>query len=178
MQTKLNFSDEIWKDVNGFEGRFRVSTLGRVMSINGRFNGDKILNPAIGKEGYYTTKLRKSPISRVVRIHTLVAETFIEYSHTLENRCVNHKDGNKLNNNVGNLEWTDLKTNCLYSIEMGWVNKKGEKHFNHKLTEDCVIEIRQKYLSGNFSQQQIADEYNIGRRHVSDLVRKICWKHI
>ena len=100
---------EIWKDVKNYEELYQVSNLGNVKSkerillkSNGKvcsniLKKEKILKKNI-RQGYYAVKLYKNGNAKNIPIHRLVAETFII---NLENKpCINHKDGNKLNNNI------------------------------------------------------------------------------
>jgi hypothetical protein len=171
--------EEIWKDVQGFEGRFKISNLGNVLSINGRYKGERLLKPCIDTEGYYVTELRMTPINRRVRVHQLVAEHFVMRSWNLQHPCVNHRDGNKTNNNYLNLEWVSKKDNCLHAVETGLHNLKGVNSPNSKVTEREVKLIRELALNG-FSSQGISDllENKISRRHVTDIINRINWKHI
>jgi hypothetical protein len=98
---------EIWKEVNSYAGLYWVSDQGYVKNRHGR-----ILKPEI-RRGYYSVDLRKNDIRKKVRIHRLVAEAFI--SNPLHLPMINHKDENKLNNTVSNLEWCDCTYNTHYS---------------------------------------------------------------
>jgi hypothetical protein len=97
--------DEIWKPIIGYEGLFEVSSLGRVK--NCRFN--KFKKQRI-RSGYYSVTLFKDKKLKSLSIHRIMAEAF------LENRkeCVNHIDGNKLNNNLNNLEWVSYRENAVH----------------------------------------------------------------
>ena len=106
-------NQEIWKPVNGFEGKYWVSNLGRVKSKY------KILTPALQKKSlmkhsqYYQITLWRSKYDGMTRpVHRLVAEAFIPNPDNLP--IVNHKDCNKLNNCVDNLEWCTAKYNSNY----------------------------------------------------------------
>lgn len=104
---------EEWKDIKGYEGKYQVSNLGRVKSLD--YQGKKreiILKPGINK-GYYQVGLYKYAMCKSLYIHRLVAETFIENPNNLP--CINHKDENKLNNRVDNLEFCTQKYNNRYS---------------------------------------------------------------
>ena len=164
--------EEIFKPVKNFEQRFEISNFGRLLSINGKFRGRTILKLHIDTFGYYSTTLRMKPLKRRLRVHTLVAETFIDKSNpTL---WVNHKDGNKLNNRVDNLEWCTPAENCKHAVENGLMNIKGSKHPNAKLSEDDVLQIRSSFLS----VAELSELYNIGKRHIRDILNKVNWKHI
>lgn len=113
---------EIWKDIKGYEGLYQVSNLGRVKSLDRTYKSSltntetitrrgKVLKPLFNR-GYYYVALSSG--NKVIRksIHRLVAETFIP--NNLNKPQVNHKDGNKKNNNVKNLEWATQSENQLH----------------------------------------------------------------
>lgn len=116
---------EIWKDVKGYEGYYQVSDNGNVKSLR---NG-KILVPAITIHGYKRITLCKNGKKENKVIHRLVAEVFLDNPKNYP--CVNHKDENKLNNFVENLEWCDKKYNTNYG---GCIKRRSEKH-NKKVTK-------------------------------------------
>jgi len=99
--------NETWKDIEGFEGKYQVSTWGRVRSING------ILKPYENKKGYLKIGLCRDGRSIKKRINRLVALAFIPNPYNLPE--VNHIDGNKQNNSITNLEWTDGRGNRLHN---------------------------------------------------------------
>ena len=118
---------EIWKDIPGYEGIYQVSNLGQVRSLNYKKTGKiKLLKLCANTYGYYSVTLRKNNFRKTGVVHRLVAITFIENENNLP--CINHKDENKLNNNVNNLEWCDYKYNINYgtAIQRG-VNKRKVK---------------------------------------------------
>ena len=90
----------------------------------GTAKNGKILKPVLQKNGYLTVSLNKNGKSKTVHIHRLVAETFLTNPDKLPE--VNHKDGNKLNNCVENLEWCTSKENVQHSLEIG-LRKFGKK---------------------------------------------------
>ena len=91
--------DEIWKDINGYEGCYKISNTGKVYSCKNQ----KILRTFTDKKGYCYTVLFKDKKQRTKSIHRLIAEAFIPNP---ENKPeVNHIDHNKRNNNIDNLEW-------------------------------------------------------------------------
>ena len=97
---------EEWRDVPGYEGLYEVSNFGRV-----RRNG-KILKPSKDKDGYLQVSLSKNGI-KTTTIHRLVARAFIPNPQNLPQ--VNHKDEDKTNNTVDNLEWCTREYNMNYS---------------------------------------------------------------
>lgn len=101
---------EIWKDCKGYEGRYQVSNLGRVWSIKSQ----SYLNGSNDKDGYLRVHLTAINGKRKVEsIHRLVAIAFLENPQGLPQ--VNHKDENKANNCLDNLEWCTAKYNNIYS---------------------------------------------------------------
>lgn len=102
--------DEIWHDIEGYKGLYQVSNKGRVKSL--KWGKERILRPGINSSGYLLVKLCKNGVGLYKFIHRLVAQAFIPNP---ENKPqVNHKDENKLNNCVDNLEWSTAKENSNY----------------------------------------------------------------
>lgn len=102
---------EIWKPVKGYEGLYGISNFGRIKS----FYTNKILKPVKQNTGYYRITLCKDNIKTNYYIHRLVAEAFLSSSKYSE---VNHKDGDKFNNDVRNLEWCNRKYNINHSVNV------------------------------------------------------------
>lgn len=118
--------EEIWKDIKGYEGLYQVSSFGRIKSLPKHFmvvnqfgktnkyraTKERILKPQTNKHGYLCVTLCKNGIHKLCAIHRLVAKTFIENKNN--HVCINHKDENKQNNKVDNLEWCTIKYNQNY----------------------------------------------------------------
>jgi NUMOD4 motif/HNH endonuclease/Sigma-70, region 4 len=170
--------NEIFAPVIGFENRFKISNYGTLISINGKVKGERIIKGSIDTFGYRATTLWGNGEKWCVRIHTLVALHFVENSKPGEYDTVNHMDGNRLNNYAGNLEWCTRGENMAHAFRIGLVDKKGEKSHNAKLKEPQVLEMREKYKAGGYTQTRIGKEYGISRRHVSDILNRVCWAHI
>lgn len=96
---------EIWKDIAGYEG-YQISNHGRVKS---HYKTARILKPYLNTDGYLNIDIKK----KQYKVHRLVAEAFIPNPENLPQ--VNHKDENKTNNNVTNLEWCTAEYNINYS---------------------------------------------------------------
>ena len=100
--------NEHWKDIQDYEGLYQVSDMGRVRNIR----TGRILKPGIDRYGYLLVVLYKNGKAKTKNVHRLVAQTFIPNTDRLP--CVNHKDENKLNNRVENLEWCTHQYNNTY----------------------------------------------------------------
>lgn len=124
---------EIWKDIKGYEGLYQVSNLGRIKSFHKYRTTNRIMKPRL-KRGYYQIGLRKDSKRKWYSIHRLVAQAFILNSNNYP--IINHKDGNKLNNNVDNLEWCTYSYNSKEAIRLGLAKPpkaiKGELNPNSK----------------------------------------------
>ena len=110
----ITMNNEIWLPIKETKGCYMVSNYGHIKSIqrNGTKNQDVILKPLLKKDDYYQVNLKFYGKSIWRRINRLVAETFIPNPNNLP--CVNHKDGNKLNNCADNLEWCTAKYNTIH----------------------------------------------------------------
>lgn len=119
---------EVWKDIEGYEGLYQVSSLGRIKSLPGRSNhkSEKILKQATVL-GYSHITLSKDNVQKIFKVHRLVASAFIPNPKDLPQ--VNHIDGKKLNNCVENLEWVNPRDNSLHAFRMGLRHsQKGEEN--------------------------------------------------
>lgn len=102
--------DEIWKDIKDYENLYQGSNLGRVKSI--KFGKERILKTFKNKDGYLQVGLWKNNKRKIFLVHRLVAQAFLDNPNNLPE--VNHKDENKLNNVVSNLEWCNRTYNVNY----------------------------------------------------------------
>ena len=137
---------EIWKDIKNYEGLYQISNFGRIKSFYKHKNG-KILKTEI-RNTYEVIQLIKNKKRKSFQIHRLVAEAFLKNKNNLP--IINHKDFNRLNNNVENLEWCTQKHNVNYSKQnmIGKVHVQKGKPYgifyrkNRKIYEVC---LRKKY---------------------------------
>jgi len=173
---------EIWKNVKGYEGYYQVSNKGRVRSIDrvipdGRKYKGCIRVLCNDKDGYPYVVLAKNGKNKTLKIHRLVATTFIP--NPQNKYAINHIDGNKENNSVENLEWVTQSENELHAHRTGLkISIKGEQHKLSKLTEKEVLEIREKYIPKKYSLTKLAKEYNVCFQLISQIVNRKIWKHI
>lgn len=115
---------EIWKDIVGYEGLYQVSNFGRIKSLYNYRGKGNILIPRL-KRGYLTIGLRKNKIRKWKTIHRLIAQTFIPNPHNYP--VVNHKNENKLDNRIENLEWCTIAYNNCYGTRLKNVKRKVSK---------------------------------------------------
>lgn len=128
---------EIWKDIPGYEGLYQASNLGNIRSLY-NYRKYNILTQNI-KRGYYQIGLRKNGIRKWHQVQRLIASSFIPNPNNLPQ--VNHKNENKLDNRVENLEWCSVSYNNSYGTRIQRVKNKVAKP------------ILQFDLDGNFIKQ-------------------------
>ena len=128
--------EEIWKDIKDYEGHYQVSNLSRVKSI--KFGKEIILKQHI-RGGYYSVVLSKNGILKIFKVHRLVAQAFIPNPNNYKE--VNHKDENKQNNVISNLEWCDRKYNQNYGTR------------TERVAEKCSKKVYQYTLDGKFVKE-------------------------
>ena len=140
--------DEVWKDIEGYEGLYQVSTCGNIKSLaksrkngNGRYyiQKEKLLKQSFTTTGYKKVELYKDGKRKSFKVHRLVAIAFIPNPDNKPE--VNHIDGNKINNNIDNLEWVTSSENSIHAYETGLSPNKKE------LDEIRIIELYNKGTS-------------------------------
>lgn len=123
------------------------------------------------KNGYININLYLEKKPKRHLIHRIVAVAFIPNP---ENKPqVNHKDGNKENNNINNLEWNTCSENTQHSYDTG-LKQKGNIHHNSKITEAQVLEIRESKMM----QKDLAIKYKISAAQVSNIIKKKKWTYL
>ncbi len=165
---------EVWKDV--VPGRYQVSSRGRVRSLprKGR-KSLRILTPAMGTYGYLLVSLRIDGRGKTQPVHRLVAKAFLPNPDQL--REVNHKDGDKTNNHVSNLEWVTSAENHHHAVGMGlkrW-NTPGEDHPKAILSAADVREVRQRLERGE-TCASIARWFGVSYWTISKIKHGKNWK--
>ena len=120
--------NEEWRDIEGYEGLYQVSNLSRVRSLNYNKTGQiKELSYA-KRRGYLGVTLYKNGKPKTFTVHRLVARMFIPNPNNYPQ--VNHKDENKINNNVSNLEWCTVLYNNCYGTRLKRVSDKNKGEGN------------------------------------------------
>lgn len=155
--------EEIWKDIEGYEGLYQVSNLGRVKSLERKckvLNGYRTVNERIrslnkNRYGYITVSLNKNNKTKICTIHRLVAIAFIENP---ENKIqVNHIDGDKSNNTVDNLEWVSQEENMQHAVNTGLLKFTEER--NYKISSAL------KYKNKTQSHRENISKSTKGKKH-------------
>lgn len=145
----------IWKPVVGYEGLYEVSNTGLIKSLNCyNYKEPRLLKLGHRPDGYLSVGLSKNNVTKTKTVHRLVAEAFIPNPDNLE--MVNHKDEDRTNNNVENLEWCTRAYNQIYSMNLhperkqvfgnNFKNKDGsnsspwtKKGFTHKYNKKVAL---------------------------------------
>ena len=168
----LSFPDldgEEWRWVVGLEGKYKVSNLGRVRSY---IKGGRIKSPNKTKCGYLVVNLFYDCGLHGKLVHRLVAEAFIPNPEN--KRTVNHKNGNKEDNRVENLEWMTTSENVKHAFETG-LKKNTEKQLAKvcmwkKYTPEMIEEMKRLWQERKMSQHAIARKFNADPSHVCRIV--------
>lgn len=152
------YFDENMQIISKKQNRLRVRVLG------------------ISPNGYYYLTLWSNNKGRTHMYHKLVAQTFIPNIH--DKPFINHKDGNKLNNSIDNLEWCTSSENNQHAYDSGLKDgMKGIKHPNCKLTEDEVLMIVKRF-NDDESTRSISKDYNITMATIRDINKGKSWSHL
>ena len=167
-----NYTNEIWKDVKDYEGLYAVSNLGRIKRVVGKgCKKERIIKPNIVR-GYYQVRLSKDGLVKPLYLHRIILETFNPVEGMDKLDC-NHRDENKENNCLNNLEWCSGSENVKHSIDTGLkIPDKGEQIGNSVLNEDKVLEIIDLLLNSNLSLQKIGEKFGVSRHTIFDIKRK------
>lgn len=160
---------EIWKDVKGYEGLYQVSNLGRVKSLERqKSNGkglvkidEKVLTQDITNWGYYRVALYKKGTRKYYKVHRLVAIAFLPNPENKEQ--VNHIDGDKLNNNVDNLEWNTRIENIHHAKINGLFGNGSNS--NYVLLKDDDDNIISQYNS----KRKLAEIINVNEGKILEV---------
>ena len=127
-------------------------------------------------DGYYDVTLWKDGKGHTKRVHRLVAEAFLPNPENYP--VVNHKDGNKLNNNIDNLEWTTVQMNTIHSYANGLQNPvRSSQHGRSKYNEEEITQVCELLQNGH-SCEFVSDKTKVSLRVVQSVNTKQNWKHI
>lgn len=179
----MNIVDEVWRDIPEYEGFYQVSNLGSVRSCDrrverlagkhkDRFVSGVTMKASLDSSGYPMVGLSKQSRNKSIAIHRLVALAFL--GNKPEGYQVNHIDGNKLNNFVGNLEYCSRTENIRHAFALGLISHKGAKSSFAKLKESDVLVIRERLANGH-TQTSIAKDYGVTQANISCIKKGLTW---
>lgn len=185
----MNDTAEEWRPVVGWEGYYEVSSLGNVNTVARRCAsrggvGTKAVmamrrKPQVDSKGYHRLCLRDGARRKSYRlVHQLVVEAFI--GPIKRGHCPNHKDGNRINNSIGNLEVCTESENHLHRCRV-LGRGRGETHNLAILTDAKVIAIRAKYALRTRdygAAAALARSYGVSASVIYAVVHKKSWRHV
>lgn len=157
------------KELKDFPG-YSISDQGEVFNKDGKMLATQVIN-----SGYRLVHMRTPGGRKAATVHRLVAKTFIPTEDL--SKWVNHRDGNKLNNSVDNLEWMTPKENIRHAFETKLMSHKGEKNALAKLKDSDVPVIRKLIASGELLKN-IGKKYGVHYSIISHIKRGKIWTHV
>ena len=165
-----------WVYINGVKTHYKVSNHGNVISTDYLGTGkSQLLKKHKRDDGYLGITIYINNIPNPRSIHRLVADAFIPNPENLP--YVNHKDGNKENNNVNNLEWITSKGNSNHAVDIGLIKSCEDSH-RAKCTNAQIINVCELLVQNELTLQQISAKTNVSYDTVYDVLRGKCWKKI
>lgn len=167
-----DYEHEEWRDIPGYEGRYQISDAGRVKSFwRGR---ERIMLRGLHGDGYWTVTLSKDRAMKTFKVHSLVARAFI--GECPEGYEVNHKDLNKQNAAVSNLEYLTHLDNIRHAVIAG-AYRRGAQHSSAKLTDDDVRRIHEMGAQG-VNNLEIAKSFGVTRTAIRGVLDGSRWRHL
>ena len=184
-----DLAGEYWNDVVGYEGIYKVSNLSRLKTVsrekkvlrNGKYVNiqvvEKLLTGKINSYGYKVFGLTKNNKYKVNSLHRIVALAFIPHPNNYD--TVNHKDGNKLNNCMLNLEWCDNDYNIKHAIALSLKKNhvKGCDVYNAKLSNEEVKYIKRMWAL-RLSQSSIGEILGYSHKLIHKVVNNKSYKDV
>lgn len=170
---------ELWKDIPGYYGLYRVSSSGRVKSLErvvkmrgvDKYVPERYLKPSQDKDGYLKLDLSKDGKQKGFCVHRLVAQSFIKNQYNKP--YINHIDNNPSNNHYLNLEWCTQLENVRHCISQG-----RKKPTNRKLSNTDVEQILLSYLFDGTTMDKIAEKYNVTRPVIGGIINNKTYKNV
>lgn len=141
VNTVCMIDNEKWKPIKNYESLYEVSDLGNIKSLK----RNVILKVRNDKNGYLVINLCKKGKTKTFKVHRLVAHEFID--NPLNKKEINHKDGNKQNNRVNNLEWCSSKENQIHAYKMHLQIPTYKKVFQYDLNNNFIREWKSMKLA-------------------------------
>lgn len=167
---------EKWKTIKGYEKLYHVSSKGRIkrLALTHYSNNERLLNLFL-RNGYPSVRLCKEGKITNLLVHRIVADSFIGIIPIKYQ--VNHKDGNKKNNNVENLEIITSKENHKHAAD-NRLTAIGEKQHLSRLKTSEIKNIRNAYNLDGLTLEQLAQKYKVHLGTIWQIVNRKTWRHI
>jgi hypothetical protein len=179
----FDLENEIWKPVFEYENLYEVSNFGRVKRKEKKvyseerncyfIKKERICNQFVDRYKYVNLVVYGVKTKRVT-LHRIIANAFIP--NPQNKPCVNHKDGNKLNNSIENLEWVTRSENTRHAYKNNLI-PNGENHPKSKLTNSQVIDIYKRVYSGE-TCIKLSKEFNVHPETITNIKFKRMWKNV
>lgn len=159
---------EVWKDIPEYEGNYKASSLGRVMAcekiVKGRWGNNakkqsKIIKQVLGKNGYLHLNLYKNRKAKTFDVHIIIANTFLTKKNN--NDDVNHKNGNKTDNRVENLEFITRSENLIHRYKKLKQPAVGSKKI-------ICVETKKEYET----ETAASNEFGVSKTSISTAIKK------
>lgn len=190
--------EEIWKDIKGYEGRYKISNRGNVLStgnyLNGRKHKERLVKTRKNKYGYITVCLYTRQVGRTCMLHRLIADAFID--NPMHKPFIDHINTIKDDNRIENLRWVTAKENCNNPLSLKHIKESSklvsnrievrkERSERMRRINDIVVEKRRKKvlqfdLNGNFIREHKSVRYAAksvnGHPHYITFVCRGEWK--
>lgn len=163
---------EEWKDIKDYKGKYQISNLGRIKSLRRKVvqsNSyeyvikEKILKQSKNTNGYLSITLNNNGKKRF-SVHRLVGTHFLNNPENKEQ--INHINGVKTDNRIGNLEWVTKSENQIHAY------KSGLAFVKKKFSKKDAINIRLEYKKSKTTYNKLAKKYNTSRKTIFNIIKK------
>ncbi len=158
--------------IKGFKDYY-ITPTGEVFSTKVNPCREKV--QTLSRKGYPRVTLYQDSKTHTIEVHRLMARTFL---NVVKGQQINHKDGNKLNNRLENLEVVSASENMLHAYRTGLHTRVGINNPAAKLTESSVKAIRKLLLQSDLTQKEIGILWGIHKDTVSNIKTGKTWRHV
>ena len=180
----MNVKKEVWKEIEGFKGKYEISNKGRFLINDYKRTGvSRLGSSEKGKDGYHrvyltTTNISGEKYSKAFLLHRLVAMYFLEESEYEDQNQVNHIDGDKSNNHHTNLEWVNAYENVAHAKRKGLFNNSGENSGLTSFENSDVKTIIKMLKTGRITQRKIAYVFGVDPMTISNIINSKTWSNV
>ena len=174
---------ELWRDIPEYNNLYQASNLGQIRSVdrivkvtgqNPRRLKSRTLSQAIFGAGYYLVNLSKNNIPKTRLVHRLIMSAF--HGPCPDGYEVNHKDGDKSNNRLDNLEYMTPTENAQHGYQIG-LTPKGSQRSDAKLNEQAVSEIKRDLANG-IKVSDLAKRHKVSWSAINKIRKGKSWRHV